>query len=214
LTKAPLALGFDFKAAHYLRVQRGQEGSEAPRSRFAFVSLHHAELLLLLPGLSTLMARFDLTVFPRRMEEMDRFLAVLEPLGFRTHGRDPDAKHLLVDGMGLVGAMLPRCHSAFVGGSLVPLGCHNLWEPLMAGAKVYFGPSFHKQEGLAGLVLDRGIGEILPDPDRVGQLLPPPSGIPSACRRLAEDLRNGLDSALSDGGRRIFATFYPDLNKG
>ncbi|MDQ2999917.1 MAG: hypothetical protein M3Y08_01450 [Fibrobacterota bacterium] len=214
LTKAPLFLGFDFKAAHYLRLQNGQGDSDAPRTRFAFISLHHAELLLLLPGLSTLMERFDLTVFPRKMEDVERFLAVLEPMGFRTYGSDPAGNHIVVDQMGLVGALLPRCHSAFVGGSLLPLGCHNLWEPLLAGAKVYFGASFHKQEALARLVLDRGVGEILPDPARVGEIRLPPSGTQAACRRLSEDLRKGLDSALLDGGRRIFATFYSEINKG
>jgi 3-deoxy-D-manno-octulosonic-acid transferase len=230
LTRAEVLTGFDFKAAHYLRpaetgagpmafggrhralADAKHAGEDPERTRFAFVSLHLRELDLLLPGLPELMRRTDLIVFPRKLRELAGFRARLEPQGFFLHSRDPRARYLLVDSMGRIADLLPECHSAFVGGSLIPIGCHNLWEPLMAGAGIHFGPDYLHQEFLAGRMIAAGIAEVLKDPGRIGSLAAPGPGIPEACRRLAENLRHGLDSALAEGGQRIFATFYGSTN--
>ncbi len=208
LTKTEIVTGFDFKAAHFL--ERGADARAEPAgiSRFAFLSLHYRELVLLMPGLPALMNRSGVIIFPRKLREVERFHRLLEPQGFALHSRDPRARHLIVDAMGLIGALLPGCHSAFVGGSLIPIGCHNLWEPLLAETGIHFGPYFHAQQFLAERVLAAGIGRVLKDPAGIGFL--PASGpeIPKACRHLVEELRQALDAALVEGGRRIFATFY------
>lgn len=213
LTRTEILTGFDFKAAHYLRREDAKRPAKDPeRTRFAFLSLHLKELDLLLPGMLELMRRTDLIVFPRKLRELDGFRARLEPQGFFLYSRDPQARFLLVDSMGRIADLLPECHSAFVGGSLIPIGCHNLWEPLMAGARIHFGPHYLHQESLAGRVIAEGIAEVLGDPGRIGSLAAPGPGIPQACFRLAENLRHGLDSALAEGGQRIFATFYQGMN--
>jgi len=51
-----------------------------------------------------------------------------------------DADVLLVDTIGQLAALYAVAGSAFVGGSLVPVGGHNLLEPLAAGVPVLFGP--------------------------------------------------------------------------
>ena len=107
---------------------------------------------------------------------------------------------------------MPECRAAFVGGSLVPLGCHNLWEPLLAGTKILFGPHRENQESLARPLLERGIAESLADPARIGECRPPGPEIAQACASLAADLRRDLERALADGARRIFVTFYPNAN--
>ncbi|MDB5105064.1 MAG: kdtA, partial [Fibrobacteres bacterium] len=229
LTGTEVLAGADFKAAHFLADPSnlfrpsppsdtgeapGSLESSRPRSRFAFLSLHYRELLLLEPTLPDLMAHSDLICFPRKLDELPRFRARLEPLGFAVHSLDPGARHLLVDAMGLIGSLLPGCHSAFVGGSLVPLGCHNLWEPLLSGARILFGPFYGNQEALAGLVIRSGIGEVVRDPTGLGAFKAPGPEIAEASGKLARDLRQGLDSALSEGRRRIFATFYPDAIAG
>jgi 3-deoxy-D-manno-octulosonic-acid transferase len=226
LTSAETVAGFDFKAAHYLRGRKDRRSRrdgggkhrddhrdwKDGRSGFAFVSLHAAELELLLPAMPGLMRGSRVLVFPRRMAEVARFRDMLEPLGFACRSRSPDARHLLVDAMGMVEALLPGCHSAFVGGSLIPVGCHNLWEPLLAGTKIFFGPFRRNQEALARLLLERGIGEEVRDAPALGTCAGPGPEHAADCERLIDELRQGLDAALADGARRIFATFYADTN--
>jgi 3-deoxy-D-manno-octulosonic-acid transferase len=231
LTRTETLVGFDFKAAHFLdgvtSVERSGGSAPSPRvpspvpyaspspnasgsrTRFAFVSLHYAELLLLLPSLPRLMAHSGLVVFPRRLSETGRFRAGLEPLGFGLHSRDPEARHVLVDAMGLIGAWLPRCHSAFVGGSLVPVGCHNLWEPLTAGTKIIFGPHFRNQQELADRLIGRGIGAVLEDPAGVGSLLPPDPGIPAACRAFGPGTAPGAGFGPFRGWAEDICYFLP-----
>jgi 3-deoxy-D-manno-octulosonic-acid transferase len=225
LTRTEVMDGCDFKALHFLSSIPMSLVAPSPaparsgmppgaRPRFAFLSLHYRELLLLLPGLPALMARSPLIVFPRKLRELDRFQAILAPLHFRLHSRDAGARHVLVDSMGRIGDLLPSCHSAFVGGSLVRLGCHNLWEPLLAGCRIHFGPDYRAQESLAERILERGLGAVLKDPKRIGSAAFPGPEVPGACGDLVRELLQGLDSALLEGGRRIFATFYPQANAG
>ena len=51
-----------------------------------------------------------------------------------------DVDVLLVDSIGQLASLYALAGSAFVGGSLVPVGGHNLLEPLAAGVPVLFGP--------------------------------------------------------------------------
>jgi 3-deoxy-D-manno-octulosonic-acid transferase len=213
LTATETFTGFDYKAAHYLpdSVPSTVSGT---RTHFAFISLHLSELRLLLPGLVPLMRRGGVLVFPRHMSEVAAFRRLLEPLGFSIYSRNAKAEHVVVDSLGLVAQLLTHCHSAFVGGSLIPLGCHNLWEPLAAGLKIYFGPFVENQEALAGLLRDGGIADFLTDPGQIGAGALPGPQIRTACKSLLSDLQDSLDSALADGARRIFVTFYPNVNAG
>ncbi|HLP43337.1 MAG TPA: glycosyltransferase N-terminal domain-containing protein, partial [Fibrobacteria bacterium] len=193
----PIETGFDYKAAYYLRERPRAEAADSPprEDRIAFVSLHLGELRLLQPYLQDLMKRHALHVFPRLPQEWPAFRAALLPLGFVLHGREADARHVLVDALGLVARELPRCHSAFIGGSLVERGCHNLWEPLLAGAKVYFGPSVFNQEAMARDLLERGLAERLNDPADVLRWHRPSPGFAAAAREYAARRLQDLEAA-------------------
>ena len=208
-------VGYDYKAAHYLRsfatesMPGGAEARETPlRTRFAFFSIHAEELAWFRTSLPDLMRRFDLAVFPRHMGQVEKFRNELEPLGFALHSRDPYARHLLVDSMGKIGSMIRECHSAFVGGSLAAAGCHNLWEPLLGGLKTYFGPNHANQEPLASRMLSRGLAEVVADPTQIATWSVPDTGIRAAAANLAEESRQEADSALRECAGTIFATFY------
>ena len=69
----------------------------------------------------------------------------------------PDTEALLVDSMGSLGALYARAQTAFVGGTLVPVGGHNLLEPALAGVPVLFGPWTEHIEDPA-LLLERSGG--------------------------------------------------------
>ncbi|MEK7382009.1 MAG: glycosyltransferase N-terminal domain-containing protein [Elusimicrobiota bacterium] len=51
-----------------------------------------------------------------------------------------DTEAVLVDSLGVLAALYTRAAVAFVGGTLVPVGGHNLLEPALAGVPVLFGP--------------------------------------------------------------------------
>jgi 3-deoxy-D-manno-octulosonic-acid transferase len=63
----------------------------------------------------------------------------------------PSYDVLIVDTMGELGWIYGAGDIAFVGGSLVPVGGHNPFEPLCAGVPVVFGPTM-RQEGVGALL--------------------------------------------------------------
>jgi 3-deoxy-D-manno-octulosonic-acid transferase len=195
LTGRPVEAGFDFKAAHYLRGRPPRLRAEGHGKRLAFLSLHHAELAWFKPEWRALMERFPITVFPRHMHEMDAFRRDLLPLGFALHGEDPSARHVLVEGFGQVGRILPECGMAFVGGSLVPRGCHNLWEPLIAGLRIAFGPSLHNQEAIADRLIRSGLAEVVTDPSQTRAWRVSDRGTADACREFVEGQMRFLEEA-------------------
>ncbi len=121
----------------------------------------HALLLQSLPRAVLLLA-------PRHA---DRFAAVAELLGRRGVGFArrsrmaggaqapalPSATTvLLVDTVGELGMLYAAADAAFVGGSLVPIGGHNLLEPTALGLPVLTGPSCFNGREIAQLLLARG----------------------------------------------------------
>ena len=69
------------------------------------------------------------------------------------HGPGQGAPYdvMIVDTMGELGWIYGSGDVAFVGGSLVPIGGHNPFEPFCAGVPVVFGPNMH-QEGAEPLL--------------------------------------------------------------
>ena len=70
---------------------------------------------------------------------------------------------LLVDTIGQLAALYGMAQVAFVGGTLVPVGGHNLLEPVAAGAPVLFGPHTGHVAEMAQALLDAGAGERVHD---------------------------------------------------
>lgn len=63
---------------------------------------------------------------------------------------------LLLDTLGELPAVISRAQLAFVGGSLVPVGGHNVVEPALVSRPVLFGPHTHKVRDAAALLLASG----------------------------------------------------------
>ena len=125
-----------------------------------------------------------LVLVPRHPE---RFPAVLESLKrrglntvSRTEGRPADANTVvfLGDTMGEVPLFYSASDMAFVGGSLVPVGGHNLLEPAALGCPVITGPHLFNAQEIAdrfvaekacrvvtdAAELERAVAELLNDP--------------------------------------------------
>jgi 3-deoxy-D-manno-octulosonic-acid transferase len=103
-----------------------------------------------------------LVLAPRHPQRFEAVAALLERRGlvFDRRGRSetvrPQAQVLLLDTMGELTAFYAASDAAFVGGSLVPVGGHNLLEPAALGVPVITGP--HTQNGaeIARLLIEAG----------------------------------------------------------
>jgi 3-deoxy-D-manno-octulosonic-acid transferase len=104
-----------------------------------------------------------LVLAPRHPPRFDRVAALIEGEGCalvrRSTGVDPipeAASVLLLDTLGELVAVYGAAQIAFVGGSLVPIGGHNLLEPLSVQCPTLTGPSNRNDERTARLLLDAG----------------------------------------------------------
>ncbi len=67
-----------------------------------------------------------------------------------------DLQVLLGDSLGEMWMYLNAADLAFVGGSLVPVGGHNVMEPVALGKPVLFGPHMHNFQHARDLLLEAG----------------------------------------------------------
>jgi 3-deoxy-D-manno-octulosonic-acid transferase len=123
------------------------EGEDAPvLDAFVRARAHHPDAFLVLA--------------PRHPERARQAGMLAADRGLRAHalstGRDEAAGQadvLLVDGIGQLARLYAVAAVAFVGGSLVKVGGHNVLEPAAAGVPVLFGPhTAHVQEPAESLL--------------------------------------------------------------
>lgn len=110
---------------------------------------------------------------------------------------------LLVDTLGELLDFYAAADVAFVGGSLVPIGGHNLLEPAALGLAILTGPNNFNSEDVAQLLLKQGAAEIAYDaPDlarKVARLLEDPDArarMGAAGRAAIEANRGALENLM------------------
>lgn len=134
-------------------------------------STHAGEEEYLLATYRELLTSFGdlfLVLVPRHPERADEVAAMLErmsmPYQRRTAmttaegGLFQSGQVLLVDTIGEMMALYALSDLAFIGGSLVPTGGHNLLEPASLGIPSIFGPNMTNFREIADLVLQYGAG--------------------------------------------------------
>jgi len=97
---------------------------------------HYGELRKIHPDLTLILA-------PRHPERCGAVEALLQKIGFTYQKRsqpEPGKEVLLLDTVGELSRLYGIATVAFVGGSLVPHGGHNILEPAVYGVPVLFGP--------------------------------------------------------------------------
>jgi 3-deoxy-D-manno-octulosonic-acid transferase len=99
---------------------------------------------------------------------------------------------LFIDQMGELVPAYSVCSLAFVGGSLVPQGGHNLLEPAMFGKPVVFGPYMTDFEEAAQMLLDAGGGDQVSDKE----------GLEKLVARLV--LESGLQEKMGRAAQTVF----------
>ena len=146
-----------------------------------------------------------LVLVPRHPERTGEIAALLETTGLRYRRRTAlsdgpplqNGEVLLVDTVGEMMNLYALSDIAFVGGSLVPLGGHNLLEPASVGVPTVFGPHMANFREIEELVLRYGAGIQIHTPEELAV----------SCRALitSAELRsvlgqNGLKLMRDNGG--------------
>jgi 3-deoxy-D-manno-octulosonic-acid transferase len=130
---------------------------------FTFGSLREGEdqeFLTVLPELLRLLPTAKVVLAPRHFRNLGLFERVLHEQGvpwtFRSRKSVGPWRVLVLDTMGELGLAYSLSRAAFVGGTLVPVGGHNVMEPVLSGVPVCFGPYQANVREAASVLLASG----------------------------------------------------------
>jgi len=143
-----------------LLIASTREGEEA----LVLDALAHVEV----PGLLTV-------IVPRHPQRFDEVERLIEARGVRFQRRSAivavpgDTSVVLGDSMGEMFAYYAACDVAFIGGSLLPFGGHNLIEACAAGKPVLIGPYTYNFAEATELAMQAGAALQVPDAKNFAQ---------------------------------------------
>ena len=151
-----------------------------------------------------------LVLAPRHPDRANAVAALISAAGFdfrrRSGGDTPvtAGEVLLVD---LLGQLMKFCAAgdvAFVGGTLVPVGGHNLLEPAALGLPVLVGPYLDNVQDVAEMLHEAGALTVVQDPQALATaaawLLGNPAmrdSVGNVARMKVQENRGALDRALA-----------------
>ncbi|EXJ15784.1 3-deoxy-D-manno-octulosonic-acid transferase [Imhoffiella purpurea] len=143
-------------------------------------STHEGEESMLLQAHRRLLARIPralLILVPRHPERFDRVAALVARHGLALARRSrqevcgEETAVFLGDTMGELPALLAAGDVAFIGGSLVPIGGHNLLEAAASGVPVLVGPHTFNFAAITEMMLEAGGAERVPDAEALAERL-------------------------------------------
>jgi len=135
------------------------------RPVFIAASTHEGEDEIILNASRKIRAEFPdllLILVPRHPERFDKVAALSQRSGFKILRRSDngmcsrDIQVLVIDTMGELPLFYGTADIAFVGGSLVPRGGHNLLEPAALGRAVIIGPHYFNFSEISRQFLEAG----------------------------------------------------------
>ena len=141
-----------------------------------------------------------LILVPRHPQRFDDVAALCKALGMRLARRSKNERPdygtsvYLADTMGELATCYGAADVAFVGGSLVPIGGHNLLEPAVRGVPVLTGPSLENFSDVAAPLREAGALTEVADAEALSEALAALLDDPLARARLGE------------AGRQVVAT--------
>ena len=142
-------------------------------------STHPGEEAMLVAAWSHLLATWPglrLVIAPRHVERAPEIQAELDALGLPVVLRSqnqplgPGTVYLL-DTVGELADLYAAADVAFVGGSLIERGGHNVLEPVLRGVPVLFGPYTMNFRSAVALVLLHRLGQEVPDAGHLAAIL-------------------------------------------
>jgi len=192
------------------RKQKLREQYAVPEAAIVIIaaSTHAGEEQYLIESYKKLLGLLDqlfLVLVPRHPERADDVENLLRDAALPCKRRSAlsiessftAGEVLLVDTIGEMMALYELSDVAFVGGSLVPTGGHNLLEPASVGVASIFGPYTTNFREITGLVLQYGAGVEVASPSDLYESLK--TLVCSAELRLVLG-KNGLKLMRDNGG--------------
>jgi len=184
---------------------------DAGRPVFVAGATRPGEESVILDACSSLAPGAPLLVLaPRHPERFDEVARLAAGRGLRVLRRsalrepesfDPAAVDVfLLDSLGELAGVYAAADVAFVGGTLVPVGGHNLLEAARAGVPVVVGPHREKVLAFSDALVAAGAGAVVPDADGLAdalrRFLAPGAGrlAGEAARTLAARESGGLEA--------------------
>ena len=175
-------------------------------------STHEGEDGKVLDAHQLVLERFPqalLVLVPRHPERFDAVADMVRNRGFRCLRRsqsaaaEPASEVYLGDTMGELPMFFASADAAFVGGSLVAAGGHNILEPAALGVPVVFGPYMMHFTTIADLFLEQGAARQIDDAESLARVVIDWFGDPGerarfgdAGRRVVEGNRGALQKSL------------------
>jgi 3-deoxy-D-manno-octulosonic-acid transferase len=117
--------------------------------------------------------RVKCIVVPRYPAESPTIMKELGPDTLRLRETSATApwEICLVDKLGVLEDMYKLSDAAFVGGTFVSVGGHNVWDAAQFGIPVFFGPDFHTQQESCEKLLGAGVGFLAKSPEELAGLI-------------------------------------------
>lgn len=118
-----------------------------------------------------------LIIAPRQIERRDEIDALARERGFTCGWRSDPATItgiedvMLLDTFGELAKVYAIAEASFVGGSLIPRGCHSILQPIAQGKPVFFGPYTFKAKDLVAQAKAAGVGFEVKDGVDLGKQL-------------------------------------------
>ncbi|MGO1626128.1 MAG: lipid IV(A) 3-deoxy-D-manno-octulosonic acid transferase [Halomonadaceae bacterium] len=203
-----------------LREEMDQAAASAggPRPVWVAGSTRDGEEAALLEAHAVLRKRYPaalLVLVPRHPQRFDAVAEACTAAGFATARRSlgepvtPRTAVYMGDTLGELGALYAAGDAAFVGGSLVPLGGHNVVEPASIGRPTFAGPSLENFDDVAEPLAAAGALEVVADSHALAQALAEAFDDPARARQRGQagcyvvaEQRGALERTL-DGLERL-----------
>jgi 3-deoxy-D-manno-octulosonic-acid transferase len=117
-----------------------------------------------------------LILAPRRPERFDAVAQLVTATGWPARRRSQldgdvpaDVQVLVLDTLGELARFLPAAWAVFVGGSIAPIGGHNVLEPAAYGRPVVFGPHTENVAAAATALCAAGGGHVVHTPGELAE---------------------------------------------
>jgi 3-deoxy-D-manno-octulosonic-acid transferase len=116
-----------------------------------------------------------LIVAPRQIERREEIATIAQSLNLKCGWRSEpesitgDEDVTILDTFGELAKIYAIADVTFVGGSLIPRGCHSILQPIAQGKPVFFGPYTFKAKDLVSQARAAGVGFEVADGDDLGK---------------------------------------------
>lgn len=166
---------------------------------------------------------FVLILAPRVVARASDIVALCRNRDRRVHRRSElEGRHLVpgevlvLDTLGELAALYATASIAFVGGTLVPIGGHNLVEPVHAGCPVLFGPRIENVRKIAEILAIGDAGRRVANHVMLAEEMITAFDDLEACRVRGENGREMLEAHRGsvDATRQMIAEILPDRVSG